>query len=138
MPPFETIDHTADFGIRVTAPDLPGLFKEAGIAMMASMVDLQRIDADQRQTVDVTGADWPDLMVNWLRELLYLVNGDEFLFREIEIQAITEFSLTAEVTGTAFDPGRHRIETEIKAVTYHDIEVTQIADGWSAQVIFDI
>ncbi len=138
MSPFETIDHTADFGIRVTAPDLPGLFKEAGIAMMASMVDLQRIDADQRQTVDVTGADWPDLMVNWLRELLYMFNGEEFLVRDIEIQRLAEFSLTAEVAGTAFDPDRHRIETEIKAVTYHDIEVTQIADGWSAQVIFDI
>lgn len=138
MSPFETIDHTADFGIRVTAPDLPGLFREAGIALMASMIDLRTVDALQTQAVEVTGADWPDLMVNWLRELLYLFNGEEFLVREIDIQRLAEFSLTAEVAGTAFDPDRHRIETEIKAVTYHDIEVARTADGWSAQVIFDI
>ena len=138
MPPYETIDHTADFGIRVTAPDLPGLFREAGIALMASMADLRTIDADQRRTVEVIGADQPDLMVNWLRELLYLFNGEEFLAREIEIQRLTGFSLTAEVAGTPFKPDRHRIETEIKAVTYHDIAVEPTADGWTARVIFDI
>jgi len=35
-------------------------------------------------------------------------------------------------------PGRHVLKHEIKAVTYHQIQVSETESGWEARVIFDV
>ena len=44
----------------------------------------------------------------------------------------------ATLQGEPLDPARHPIDTEIKAVTYHQIAVEQVGGRWQARVIFDI
>ena len=135
---YRLIDHTADFGIHVFGDDPATLFINAALAMVEQITDLKSIKATQTLTVSVHGTDWPDLMVNWLREVLYLWNGRELLSTRIAIETIGERQLRARIKAEPFDSRRHFIRQEIKAVTYHQIRVDQGPGGWEAEVIFDV
>ena len=136
--PYTLIDHTADLGIRVRATGLPELFEEAAAAMFDLITGGSRAAVAAVQEMKVGGRDRPDLMVNWLRELLYLWNGDQLLVARTCIDAISGHDLSARVWTEVFDPVRHELHHEIKAVTYHDIAVRQGGEGWEAVVIFDV
>ena len=88
--------------------------------------------------IEVSGDDWCDLMVNWLREVLYLWNGKELLVKKARILSLSETQLSATIEYDPFNPDRHVIKTEIKAVTYHQIQVTGSPAGWESRIIFDI
>ena len=135
---YEFIDHTADLGLHVFGRDPGDLFTTAALAMFDQIIDAKITSGDRKHRIRVTGADWADLMVNWLRELLYLWTVKELLLAAVDISSITESKLAAEITTRAFDAALHPIKNEIKAVTYHQIKVTQSATGWEAQVIFDV
>ena len=137
-PNYRLIDHTADFGIHAFGVDPSALFVNAAWAMIEQITDLNRIKASQSLAVAVDGVDWPDLMVNWLREVLYLWNGRQMLPDRITIEIIDERHLNAGLEVEPFDPGRHFIRQEIKAVTYHQIRVYPGARGWEAKIIFDV
>lgn len=136
---YQIIDHTADFGLKVTAPDLPGLFAEAVFALFDVLVEV-RVPADATESLmlQISGDDWADLMVNWLREALYQWTGEERVVRRAEILALSPYSLKARLFHEPYDPDRHVVLQEIKAVTYHLIRVAPAPSGWEARIIFDI
>lgn len=136
---YQIIDHTADFGLQVTAPDLPSLFAEALFALFDVLVEVRiPANATETLTLQISGDDWPDLMVNWLREALYQWTGEERVVRRAEILGLSTYSLKARLFHEPYDPGRHVVLQEIKAVTYHQIRVTPAPTGWEARIIFDI
>jgi len=136
--PYQTIDHTADIGIAVQADNVETLFTEASRALSELIFGRRAFAATDTVTMVVTGSDWPDLMINWLRELLFLWNGETLIIGPAEIRQIAPFSLEAavQVDKTPCDP--HDILSDVKAVTYHAIEVEQKDVGWQARIIFDI
>ena len=135
---YRRIDPTADCGIQVFGKDLKALFENAGIALFDLIADISLVKSGLEHSVQVSGSDWPDLMVNWLRELLYLWTGKELIVKEIDVLEISEFKVSANIRGEAFNTNLHRLNHEIKAVTYHLIHVTQSPAGWEASVIFDV
>ena len=60
------------------------------------------------------------------------------LFGKFEIIDMDEESLAAVVRGERLDPARHQIFTEIKAVTFHEMQLERGQKGWEAQIIFDV
>ncbi|MBE9535011.1 MAG: archease, partial [Proteobacteria bacterium] len=81
--------------------------------------------------------DIETLLVSWLQELLYLLDTEDLLFGRFQVN-LKDLALEATAWGEIFDPEIHTMKTEIKAVTYHQLEVVEDAQGWQAQVIFDI
>ncbi|MGD8836741.1 MAG: archease [Desulfobacteraceae bacterium] len=135
---YRLIDHTADFGLEIWGDDETALFEEAAKALFDLIFDPAAVKAQHCRTVEVQGDDWPDLMVNWLRELLYMFNGQERIVGNVAVTGIDKGRVQAAVAWEAFDPRRHEIKAEIKAVTYHQIDVGPCEGGWRARVIFDI
>lgn len=135
---YRLIDHTADFGIHVFGKDCEDLFANAAFALFDLVTDISAVKGENKKKISVTGSDWPDLMVNWLRELLYLWAGNELLVKSAKVQKITASEINAILCYDAYDPGRHVIKNEIKAVTYHQIQVTPTSRGWEARIIFDV
>ncbi|NNF97994.1 MAG: archease [Desulfobacteraceae bacterium] len=135
--PYTLIDHTADIGIHVFGEDIRQLFAHAALAMFDLIGPLRTIKGDHRLTVEIQGEDKPELLVNWLRELLYLWNGEEKLVGRIPEIDISGNHLTATLAYDDFDPDLHVIVHEIKAVTFHQAEVKQGKSCWEALVILD-
>lgn len=122
----------------VEAATAEALFAEAALALMDQIVDPRAIQVRQWRVLAVSGADWTDLMVNWLRELLYLFNGELWLAGQVNMGPLAPHGLEARLGGEAFDETRHEVKNEIKAVTYHRAEVKWADGRWRAQVIFDL
>ena len=135
---YKLIDHTADFGIEVTGEDQKTLFINAALAMFDVIANTSGLKGESEFDLRIQGSDRCDLMVNWLRELLYLWNGKEMLIKEASILFISEKKLTAVLKYDRFNPDIHEIKNEIKAVTYHQIKVEQTIERWKANVIFDV
>jgi SHS2 domain-containing protein len=138
MPKYTLIDHTADFGIHVFGIDPQALFANAAYALFDMLTKIETLKGTSSINLKIFGDDWADLMVNWLRELLYLWNGKELLVKTVRISSLSETGLSANIAFDPFDPDCHEIKTEIKAVTYHQIQVTSGPKGWEAKIIFDV
>lgn len=135
---YEPISHTGDVGIVAYGRDLPELFAHAAWAMFDLMGDATTIRPQQYCQVQVTARDLEDLLVRWLSELLYLYETRRFLCCTFIFSCLEPQTLSATVGGEPLDEAQHRVDTEIKAVTYHQIRVEQYATQWQAQVIFDL
>ena len=136
--PYTLIDHTADFGVQVFGSDPENLFANAAFALFDLITDLPTLDGGTCIKMRIRGEDRADLMVNWLRELLYLWNGRELLVKSVNIKTLSQNRLSASVFCDPYDPGRHTIIREIKAVTYHQVRVEPGVSGWEAGIIFDV
>jgi SHS2 domain-containing protein len=135
---YTLLDHTADLRIRVTGSDPAALFENAGLALFDLIVEPGTLTTDETLEVRVQGEDPADLMVNYLRELLYLWTGGEKLVKMIDILHISDTAVSARLSIDRYQPQCHDILHEIKAVTYHQIDVRMTADGWQATVVFDM
>ena len=135
---YTLLDHTADLMIRVTGTDLADVFKNTGLALFDLIVDPETLTTVEIIEVQVNGDDPADLMVNYLRDLLYLWTGSEKLVKMINILHISNTTVSAQVFTDRYQQEHHEILHEIKAVTYHQIDVSRMTDGWQAKVVFDI
>jgi len=135
---FEILDHTADIGIIVHGENLKALFENAGEAFFRLITDLRKVRRRTERRINIGGESLDRLMVDWLSELLYLHDVENLLFKGFKVESVGEDGLRAIVKGEPFQEGVHVIKTEVKAVTYHQIEVRQENGHWRAQVIFDL
>ncbi len=138
MKRFEILDHTADIGLVVHGKDLKTLFENAGEGFFHLITDLKKVRLRTEKRIEIKGEKLDRLMVDWLTELLYLHDVENLLFKGFKVDAVGEDGLKARVKGEPFQEGVHVIKTEVKAVTYHRIEVRQEKGGWRAQVILDL
>jgi SHS2 domain-containing protein len=135
---YTLLDHTADLRVRITGESRAELFQNAGLALADLICDPDTLKSTQTVSIDVTGDDPADLMVNFLRELLYLWTGKEKLVKMVSILDVSDTALSASVAAANYDSRNHTILNEIKAVTYHQIAVEPVGDGWQATVVLDI
>ena len=136
--PYTLLDHTADLRVCITGKSMTALFENAGLALADLICDPGTLTSTQTVSIDVTGDDPADLMVNFLRELLYLWTGKEKLVKMVSIDDISNTALSAVIAASNYNSRHHTILNEIKAVTYHQIRVTPTARGWQATVVLDI
>ena len=138
MKKYELINHTADLGVEIYGRDLKELFQNAGEALFEILCDPSEVgDSVQRRLV-VVGDDLEQLMVVWLGELLFLHETEGLLFKRFEVEEVGDTRLKATVHGERFKEGHHTIKAEVKAVTYHQIQVRHKGSGWISRVIFDL
>jgi SHS2 domain-containing protein len=81
-----------------------------------------------------------------LAEALYVFATEHFLVATADV-TVRGFAagpedgageVAAVLWGEPYEPGRHRLLTEVKAVTYHRLQVSHTADGWVATVLLDV
>jgi SHS2 domain-containing protein len=135
---YRLLEHTADMGIEAEGETQAALFQQMALGLRQIITACPDIRPQTEMMIDVVGMDREELLVNWLNELVFLLETRHFLPAIFEIETIDEQRLRARVRGETFDPARHFLEREIKAVTYHQIKVESTGQYWSAQVFVDL
>jgi len=135
---YRLLEHTADMGVEAQGETRAELFRQMALGVRRIITACPLSGVQRTMSVTVTGGDREELLVNWLGELVYLLENQGFLLADVEITAIDDYSLQALLSGAQYDPSRHFLEREIKAVTYHQLEVREEAAGWSARVFVDL
>jgi SHS2 domain-containing protein len=138
MQSFRILEHTADIGFEAFGATREEVFANAGRALTHLMVNLNAIAAQGGLPLRADASDMPSLLVNWLSEILYRFDAEGWLLHDFEFVELTPLSLEAMARGEKFDRRKHQIKLLVKAVTYHQLELNETAEGWRAQVYVDV
>ncbi len=130
-------EHTGDAGIEVEAPSRADLFACAAIGVARIMVVPDGIAPRETHTITVFGDTDEDLMHDALSDALNLFLCDGFIWRDATVEERPGM-IVLNLTGEQFDPHRHLMLTELKAVTYHQLSVEHSDEGWKARIVFDV
>ncbi|MGE5307543.1 MAG: archease [Deltaproteobacteria bacterium] len=134
---YEFIEHTADIGIRVRAPDEKSLFVDAALSMFDMIARKVSTQSSERNfPIELGAENREELFVAWLNELLSLSTTENVIVSDIDIERLRADSLKARVRGESM--ASYEFKTEVKAATYHGLKVEQSGKDWLAEVIFDV
>ena len=147
---FETVDHTADAGLRVRARSLEGLFLHAAEGLAWLLSGGRPVVRRKKREFVLRGIDLEELLVAWLNEILFCREAEGLIFGWFEIAGLERpgkraegggqggYELRARAEGERIDPRRHAEGMAIKAATYHDLRLREEDEGgYDVRIIFD-
>ena len=127
------LEHTADWELEVWGSDMPALFGEAARGMYDLMgVEISE-DARCHRQLELLADDREQLLVSFLGELLFLAETEDLAFDGFLLK-VDGTNLLARLEGGSI-LSRSK---EIKAVTYHRLEISETERGLETSIIFDV
>jgi SHS2 domain-containing protein len=130
---YREIEHTADWELEVWAPDMGKLLVQAARGMYAlAGVRLEQSTIGQRE-LELQAEDSESLLVIFLGELLHFIEQDNLAFDEFQIE-LDGYALHAHLRGSQVQ----KFDKEIKAVTYHNLQVRPTRQGLQVNIVFDV
>ena len=140
MKKYRLFYHTADIGIDICGRTKKELFAHAALAITEIMINFKHdpVRSGRKKILTLVGSDPADLLVNFLREILYFFNGEKRIVRRCEVIACSRKRIVALLFLERFNDKAHLVKKELKAVTYHGLSVQKVKNGWRARVIMDV
>lgn len=130
---------TADVCFKAYGKTLEEAFANAALAMFEVMLETENVKQRIVKKIDIKGEDLESLMFDWLNELLFYVDAESLAFSRFDVHIDkNQMRLSAKVSGDPIDQAKHRTKTDVKACTYHGMEIKQINGIWTIQVILDV
>jgi SHS2 domain-containing protein len=114
------------------------VFENIALGMMALVLEPETIRPSQSVELRAKGNDNASLLVSWLAEILFQMETAGLAFGKFKVYEIRDLEVKGQGLGEPLDLTRHKIGMEIKAPTYHMLELKEEAGRWVAQVIFDV
>lgn len=135
---FAVFEHTADVGFDAWADSTNELLRCAFHALVSVAFDVSKVRGDDEYLVEVSGEDWPDALVNFLSEVVYLFDAEHFAATDCRVETASPSRVRVALVGERRDPARHPWKLIVKAVTYHDLSMRACDEGWRARVVLDV
>ena len=135
---YAILEHPADLGIEARGATIVEAFQNAARALMSIILDDSKVEACEVREISTRAIDAEHLLVKWLSEILYLFDGQQFVAKEFLITELTSQRLEATIRGERFSKVRHQTRLDVKAVTYHQLEVRQGEHEVTLKVFLDI
>lgn len=135
------MDHPADVQIHSWGVTLEEAFEQAAVGMYGIMTELETIDPIQAEDIEASGHDLESLLFNFLDECLFTFSAEPYLCGcQVQITEFKrgEFSLKATIRGEQFNLDKHPQGTEVKAITYSNLQIHQKPGEMEIYVIVDI
>ncbi len=132
---FEEIEHTADRALRIRGRNLEELLINAAGGLLAIMNPVPSAsDRTATRVIDLDALDAEALLVNWLSELAFWAETERLVFDRFDVEQVSPTHLRTLARGGRAD----RLETHVKAVTFHNLHIVRTAQGLTATVVFDV
>ena len=142
MKRFEWVEHPSDIGFRAYGLDLAGALENAALALFEVMVDTSKVRPMQEVPIELEAEDEGALLYDWLERFLYFHDAQGLVMSKFKVDELVQrdhsFKLRARAWGERFDPKRHDARAEVKAVTYHMMEVKLGKGKCVVQAVVDI
>lgn len=129
------VEHTADLALELWGPDEPGMLEAGAAAVVGLLTDGADVSAEDVRAVELEAVDAEDRLVRWLSEVLYWASVEGFLVARAELQ-VTGQGLLGKAFGR--EGSTPLLKTEIKAVTYHQLEVIRTPGRVQAVIVLDV
>jgi SHS2 domain-containing protein len=141
MKRFEWVEHPSDAGFRAYGRNLAEAFENAGLALFEIMVDTKKVNPRQEIKVELKAEDEGALLYDWLDRLIYFHDSENIVMSKFKVKISRTkdgFKLSAQAWGEPFDPAKHPERTDVKAMTYHMMEIKHEKNRCSVQAVVDI
>lgn len=139
---YNYLDHTADIAVDIEASTVEELFIGAAFALQETICENNANNSTVEKEIKLSDALMEILLVSFLSELNYLFQSENWMFssiHEIKIRNVDQaWNLNAKIGGYKFDRTMMKLKSEIKAVTYHQMEVKEVNGIFSTKIVFDI
>lgn len=139
---YEYLDHPADVQLHAWGEDLKEAFEQVAVAMFGYMTEIDTVQMTDTQEIEAEGDDLLSLLYHFMDEFLFVFSADPFFIARVV--KITEFDLenfhiSAVGYGETFDLSKHPQGTEVKAITYSNMQIYNGENGkYEVFVIIDI
>ena len=134
---YKIVEHTADIGIEAYGKTLEEAFENAAKGMFSIITNNGKIERKIERKIEISrDGDDEMLLVDWLSELIYLHDVEKLVFGDFKVKINDK--LVATAYGEKYDREKHGYGIEIKAVTYHMLEIKRNKKGFVIKVLFDI
>lgn len=140
MKNFEYFETTADIGFMAYGNSLNEAFENAGLAIFNIISDTSQVLPTTSKQFEIISEDKVSLLYDYLEELLFHHEIDFMLFSkfDVEIKKINDgYVLNASIAGEQIDWDKHERKTEIKAITFHMMDVKK-SDRYELRAIVDL
>ena len=141
MKEFKILEHTADIGIEAYGKTKREVFTNAAKGMFEIIAgETKNLKENFYDKIKLEADNLEGLLFVWLNELLYISETKLVILNKFKIKELSDFQIEAGVKGIKIDPPFVKIKKEIKAVTYHRLEIKKDEESslWRVQLIFDI
>jgi SHS2 domain-containing protein len=139
---FKFLEHTADAYIEAHGTSLEEAYANAAIAMFQVMTETSKVEPKTEESIEVEGKDLSSLLYSWLEELLVRHEIKNRLYSKFHIEIIEfqkeSYKLKAKIYGENFNSNKHPSKTEVKAVTFHMMEINQSGDQNRIRFVLDL
>lgn len=138
---FKYLEHITDAYIEAWGDSLEEAFSYAATATINVMFEIKNVRGTSKIYFQVEGEDYLELLFNWLEKVLLLISIDNQVISSFEIKISkldTKYRLTAQGMAEAIDISKHNYRTEIKGITYHEMEVLQEDGQYIVRFILDL
>ena len=138
---FEFFEVTADTGYWAYGNTLEESFENAGLAMFEVMTNTKNVIPLIKKEIRIISEDKISLLYDWLSELLFLHDTEFIFFSEFKVEITKEnnnYQLLADVLGEEIDYNKHDQANEVKAVTFHLMEIQKENEIYKSRVILDL
>ncbi|AAY79957.1 archease [Sulfolobus acidocaldarius] len=139
MTRFEFFDHTADIGIIAYGRSLEEAFESAALAVFEVMTDTSKIEYKVEVEIEEIGSDLENLLYRWIESLLVYYDSDLLLFGKFKVSIdLNNMTLKGKAYGEKFNPEKHERRTVVKAMTYHEMLISQNDGTYILRFVVDI
>ena len=145
MKPYEFIEHTADVGIKVRGSSIKELFENSAKGMFkiiggkGASYHKSAVQIEQRKIeIKKDKGAFEELLVDWLSELLYIFNTENIVFDRFKVVKLNNKEILGEAAGERIGPAQDGLCMEIKAVTFHGLQIKKSKTGFNCSIIFDV
>lgn len=135
---FTILEHTADIGFQTWGNSPSELFANAALALQSIAVEMDAVQERFVYPIAAAGDDYESLLVNWLNELLYYLDGARVVIGRFQIDQISPERVSGKGWGEPREKSRHAPKLVLKGVTYHQLSIREEEGRWTAQVFLDI
>jgi len=124
---YKLLEHATDAVIEITASSLKEAFVVAGQSVVDITLDSEKVEEREQRMLRVTGKDLRYLLFNWLEEVNYQLITEGFAIHRfsVDVSKNSEYKLNATAYGEPLDLQKHRFRVEIKAPTFHEMEINE-------------
>jgi SHS2 domain-containing protein len=133
---FKFLEHTADVKFQAFGNKEEKVFENSALALKESICGKIKINGEKERIIKVEGKDFESLLYNFLEEIIYLLDAENFIISKISHIEIKNFKLKAIFIGDKASD--YKFNNEVKAVTYNEMFVKQKGKNWISQVVLDV
>jgi SHS2 domain-containing protein len=131
---FEFLEHTADIKFRAYGRTFANLLENSALALSNHLSRNKKISSVTKKKISVSGEDKESLLYNFLEEILFLLDTEQFILSKSKIK-VTDNLITADLQGD--NVSKYDID-HVKAITYSEMYIKKNLKNWECQVVIDV